>query len=304
MNRILRITALFAGALLALPATAHAQHDASRIDSTFSFNKDGWVDVGIISGEITITGSTRPEAKVYATIDRGWIEASLSSNRIRLNTRSDRGRIGRARVEITVPVGTRIVASGVSGSVRVTGTNGEVEASSVSGAVEVLGANDRITVSSVSGKLHVANLRGRTKLSTTSTAIEAEDIVGDISAGSVSGRITLAGVRSSHVTAGTVSGSVNYEGTIDPSGSYEFTTHSGGVHMLVPSDIGAELQLETFSGHISSAFPITLQPGDISSRRQRRMQFTIGRGGARITAQTFSGNITLDKNGHQDREER
>ena len=207
-----------------------------------------------------------------------------------METRSDRGRQGPARYEITVPIGTRVQVSGISASIRVTGTDGEVEASTVSGAVEVLGASDRITVTTVNGHLHAAKLRGRTKLHSTSTSIEAEDIVGDVSAGTVSGRITLAGVTSSHVTAGTVSGTVTYDGTIDPSGSYEFSTHSGNVHLTVPAGTEADLQLETFSGRISSAFPITLQPGDITSmaRHPKKMEFSIGRGGARVNASTFS----------------
>lgn len=296
----------FAFACTALATPAHAQRDRQRIDTTFAFNKDSWIDLSAVSGEITVTGSTRPEAKVYATIERGWIDASLSSNRIRMETRSDRGRQGPARYEITVPIGTRVQVSGISASIRVTGTDGEVEASTVSGAVEVLGASDRITVTTVNGHLHAAKLRGRTKLHSTSTSIEAEDIVGDVSAGTVSGRITLAGVTSSHVTAGTVSGTVTYDGTIDPSGSYEFSTHSGNVHLTVPAGTEADLQLETFSGRISSAFPITLQPGDITSmaRHPKKMEFSIGRGGARVNASTFSGNITIDKSGHSNREER
>ncbi len=297
---------LFAAAALgAIPSAAMAQRELTHIDSTFAFNKDSWVDVRVISGEITITGWTRPEAKVYATIDRGWIDASLSSTRIRMETRSDRGRQGGARYEIMVPIGTRVQVSSVSGSIRITATDGEVEAGSVSGAIEVLGATDRITISTVSGRIHAAKLRGRTKLHTTSTSIEAEDISGDLSVGTVSGHVTLDGVKSAHVSAGTVSGHVNYNGTIDPSGSYEFSTHSGNVHLLVPDNVGAELQLQTFSGRITSAFPITLMPGDISSmaRHNKKMEFTIGKGGARISANTFSGNITLDKSGHSNRED-
>jgi DUF4097 and DUF4098 domain-containing protein YvlB len=121
----------------------------------------------------------------------------------------------------------------------------------------------------------------------------------------VSGRITLTGVKSSHVSAETVSASVTYVGSIDPSGSYEFSTHSGNVHLEIPEGSAADLFLETFSGRISSAFPITLQPGDISAmaRHGKKMEFTIGKGGARITASTFSGNIIIDRGGHTDREE-
>ena len=310
MKQIPRSTLLLAVlavlALGALPSAAIAQRERTRFDTTFAFNKDGWVDATAVSGEITVTGWTRPEAKIYATIDRGWIDASFSSNRIRMETRSDRGRQSGARYEIMVPIGTRVQVGNVSGNIRVTGTDGEVEATSISGTVEVLGASDRITLSSVSGKLHAAKLRGRTKLHTTSNSIEAEDITGDVSAGTVSGHITLDGLKSSHVTAETVSGTVRYDGTIDPLGSYEFSSHSGSVHLVVPEGIGAELQLETFSGRISSAFPITLKPGDISlmaRRNNKKMEFSIGKGGARITASTFSGNITLDKSGHSNRED-
>jgi DUF4097 and DUF4098 domain-containing protein YvlB len=306
MNRIARFT-LLAAAVAAVPSSACAQRDRepTRIDTTFAFDKGSWVDVGIVSGDVVITGWTRPEAKVYASTERGWFEAGLSSHRITLQTRSDRGRSGDTHVEIMVPVGTRVQVSSVSGSVRVTGTDGEVDAGSVSGSVEVIGASDRIDAHTVSGKLHAAKLRGRVRLGTTNTSIEAEDVTGDISAGSVSGRITLTGVKSSHVSAETVSGSVTYEGNIDPAGSYELSTHSGNVHMTVPDGSSADLELETFSGRISSAFPITLQPGEISSmeRHGKKMEFTIGKGGARVTASTFSGNITIDKGGHADREE-
>ncbi|MGH7653568.1 MAG: DUF4097 family beta strand repeat-containing protein [Gemmatimonadaceae bacterium] len=308
MNRIARFTLLAAAVTAAVvPSSACAQRgrEPTRIDSTFAFDKGSWIDVGIVSGDVVVTGWTRPEAKVYASTERGWIDAQLSSHHITLRSRSDRGRSGNTRIEIMVPIGTRVQASTVSGNVRVTGTDGEVDAGSVSGAVEVIGATDRVSAHTVSGKVHAAKVSGRVRLGTTSNSIEAEDIAGDLSAGSVSGRITLTGVKSSHVSAETVSGTVSYEGNIDPAGSYEFSTHSGSVHMTIPEGSSADLELETFSGRISSAFPITLQPGEISSmaRHGKRMEFTIGKGGARVTASTFSGNITIDKGGHADREE-
>jgi hypothetical protein len=314
MNRITPITMLFAAAMFAAaPAQAQAQRDRNRsrdreftrIDSTFAFEKGGAVNVELLSGEIIISGWTRPEAKVYATIEHGWIDAQLSSHRITLGTSSDRGRSGTARYEISVPVGTRVQASSVSGSIRITGTDGEVEADAVNGAVEVIGATDRITVQTVNGRLHASKLRGRVRLGNTNSSIEADDIVGELSASSVSGNVSLTGIQSSHVTAETVSGYVTFAGSIDPAGNYEFSTHSGRVQIAIPDLSSATLLLETFNGRISSAFPITLQPGEISgmARHGKKMEFTIGKGGARITASTFSGNIIIDKGGHTSREE-
>jgi len=314
MNRITRFTTHIAAvaAMAAIgitPSSARAQRDRDRepmrIDSTFAFEKGSWIDVSVASGEIIITGWTRPEAKVYASIDRGWIDAQLSSHRINVQTRSDRGHSSGARIEIMVPVGTRVQANSASGNIRITGTDGEVDASSISGSIEVLGASDRVSVHTVSGKVHAAKIHGRTRLGNTNSSVEAEDITGDLTAGSVSGRVTLTNIKSSHVSAETVSASVTYSGSIDPTGSYEFSAHSGNVHLEIPDNSAADLSLETFSGRISSAFPITLQPGDISAmaRHGKKMEFTIGKGGAHVTASTFSGNIIIDKGGHMDREE-
>jgi hypothetical protein len=314
LNGITRFTMLAAAgaALAAAPASACAQRDRAqgdrgptRIDSTFAFEKGSWVDVGVASGEIVITGWARPEAKVHASTERGWFDAQFSSHRITIGTRSDRGRSGETRIEISVPVGTRVQANSASGDIHISGTGGEVEAGSASGSIEVTDATDRISVHTVSGELHAAKLRGRARLGTTSGDLTAEDIVGDLTAGTVSGDIKLTGVKSTHVSAEAVSATVTYAGSIDPSGSYEFSTHSGDVRVKIPDDAAADLSLETFSGRISSAFPITLRPGDIPAmgRHGKKMEFTIGKGGARITASTFSGNITIDRGGHTDREE-
>lgn len=306
MKRITPFTMLCAAALFAAaPARAQRDREPTRIDSTFAFEKGSWIDVSVLRGEIVVTGWTRPDARVHATIDRGWIDAQLSPRHISLRTRSDRGRSGVAHYEISVPIGTRVQASSVSGGIRITGTDGEVDAEAVNGAVEVAGATDRITIHTVNGRLHATKLRGRVHLENTSSSIEADDIVGDVTASTVSGNVSLTGVQSSHVSAETVSGHVTYSGNIDPAGSYEFTTHSGRIEMAIPDASSAALQLETFSGRITSAFPITLQPGDISAmaRRGKKMEFTIGKGGARITASTFSGNIIIDKGGLSHREE-
>ena len=170
MNRATRFTLLIATtAIASVPTVARAQRDreVTRIDSTFAFDKGSWVDINVVSGDIVVTGWTRAEAKVVASTERGWIDAQLSSNRITMQTRSDRGHSGDTRVEIMVPIGTRVQASSVSGTIRISGTEGEVEAGSVSGSIEVIGATDRINAHSVSGNLHATKLRGRTRLGTT-----------------------------------------------------------------------------------------------------------------------------------------
>jgi len=304
---------LLAGIVLASsPHAALAQAVArSRVDTTFAFNKGGSVDLGLISGEIVVTGWNRAEAHVVARIEQGELLTTFTPNRISIEpgSRSRYGSerhhgMGEAHYEVSVPVGTRVQASAVSGDIRVRATGGELQVSTVSGSVEAADANDRITIASVSGDVRASKLRGRTSISTTSGDLELDDVAGDLSVHSVSGDIRTRRLRSAHVRAETVSGEVTYGGSIDANGSYEFSTHSGGVRLEIPPGAGANLDLQTFSGSISSSFPITLQPDDVQrSRRGRQLQFTIGNGGARISAHAFSGDITIERSTRPDNEE-
>jgi hypothetical protein len=48
----------------------------------------------------------------------------------------------------------------------------------------------------------------------------------------------------------------------------------------------------TYSGSIESDFPITLKPGE-HGIGTRRFTFEIGKGDARISAESFSGDVTI-----------
>lgn len=97
------------------------------------------------------------------------------------------------------------------------------------------------------------------------------------------------------VELSTTSGDVSYGGAVDPAGRYEFNSHSGTITIDIPSSANARFSVETFSGSIESDFPITLQPGERSTRRPRRFEFTLGSGGPRIIAESFSGDVEIRK---------
>jgi DUF4097 and DUF4098 domain-containing protein YvlB len=104
------------------------------------------------------------------------------------------------------------------------------------------------------------------------------------------------------VRAETVSGEITYEGSVSSTGTYEFNAHSGDVRLDIPANTNAQLSLQTWSGEINSQFPMTMQTED-RGRRSKRMTFTIGSGaGARISAETFSGDITIERSGRSSKE--
>ncbi len=299
MTRTLRTLLLSAFALTVLaPTLVLAQSERSRVDTLYAFAKGGTLDLGLVSGNIIVTGWTRQEAKIYAFIEHGAFDVSLSGTQVSLQVRSRRGMTlfgsNDSRIEVMVPIGTRVNAHTVSGDIRIKATAGEVEARSVSGDVEVFDATERLVVHTVSGNAHLANAHGRIRFDATSGDLTLDDASGDISAKSVSGDVHLTNVRASQLRAETVSGNITYQGSAEGTGSFDLSSHSGDLRLEMPGNTAASLSLQTFSGDLSSQFPMTLQPGQ-NGRRNRKMEFTINGGGIRISAQTFSGNIHIER---------
>jgi DUF4097 and DUF4098 domain-containing protein YvlB len=270
-----------------------SQDVQSRMDTTFAFSRTGTVDLTQISGDVVVTAWDRGEARIRAYAERGRIRSNLSSSRLTLEIESVRGRVGDSKFEVSVPVGVRVIARSTSGDVTVKGTRGAVDARSTSGDVTVTDATDRIVLESVSGDVHASQLTGDVRSESVSGTVEIRDATGDVRAETTSGDVTLLGVSSRSVFATTVSGEVEYDGTIDANGRYEFHSHSGDIRLEIPESSGAQFTVETFSGSLDSEFRLTLQPGQRSTGRPRRFEFTLGTGSARVTAETFSGDVTL-----------
>ncbi len=286
---------------VAVPLSAKAQNDRAitQIDTTVRLERGGTVDLSLISGRIRVTGWDRPDVKVVASIDNGSLEFDANSSRVSLSVEDaddSRGHrhhnVGDARYDVSVPRGVRLILEAVSGDITATGSQGEIEASSVSGDVDVTSGIREVSAESVSGSVHAAQINGNLRAETVSGGLRVDSVTGDVEATSVSGNVRLGAVQSRDVRSETVSGDIVYTGSIDAGGRYSFESHSGTLRLNIPRSSGAQFSVETFSGDISTDFPVTVQA--IGRKRNDRMEFTLGDGKARVTAQTFSGRIVID----------
>ena len=308
LARVVAVAAALAG--FALSVQAQDERGRTQIDTTVGLDRGGAVDLSLISGRIRVTGWDRPDVKISASVESGYLQFSANSSRVSLSVEGndDSGRRGRrhnnvgdARYDVSVPRGSRLILEAVSGDVTAKGSQGEIEASSVSGNVDVTDGLRTVSAEAVSGDVHVGQVNGNLRTETVSGELRAENVSGNVEASSVSGSIHLVGIQSKDVRTETVSGDVTYAGTIEPSGRYSFESHSGTLRLDIPRGAGAQFSVETFSGDLSTDFPITLPPS--SRRREGRVEFTIGDGRARVTAQTFSGRIVINSGSTTRRED-
>jgi DUF4097 and DUF4098 domain-containing protein YvlB len=272
----------------------HEREAASALDTTVTFDARGALSISCPGGDVRVTGTDRNQIVVHARTERGTIRFTSSGTTARLEPASGRG-CSDATFEVSVPVGVRLTASTWSGSLTVHGVHGEIEAHAQSGDIEVRDAGDRLEVETLSGDVDVQGVRGDVAIHTLSGDVTLERAAAGVEVETVSGDIDLGGVTSRQVRTNSTSGDLTFAGTIVDGGRYEFQTHSGELRLELPDNVGAQLSLSTFSGEIESAFPITLIAGDhgIGAAQAKKMNFTLGKGTARIIAETFSGDVTL-----------
>ncbi len=297
---------LSAGLLVALPAAdAGAQRRSSRdsdsgapLDTTFAFDKSGSITVNGGNGDIVVTGWSRDEVHVHVESDGDNVRFNGSPSRTSLVV-SSTNRGGDARFEISVPYGVRVLATTRSGDISVRGTRGQVETRTQNGDVEVENVTSRLDVVTLSGDLTASNISGDAEVQSVNGSVKLSDVRGNVDVSTVSGDIELRGMTTKVARAKTTSGDVSYDGIIDPAGRYEMTTHSGDIRLHIPRNASAQLNISTWSGAIDSDFPLTLKPGEHGIGRTNSKAFTFELGGAaaRITAETFSGDITISSNG-------
>jgi DUF4097 and DUF4098 domain-containing protein YvlB len=177
----------------------------------------------------------------------------------------------------------------------VRGVKGEIEAHAQSGDIEIYDAGDRLDVETLSGDVTVKGVRGDASIHTLSGDVILDRAASTVEVETVSGDIDLGSIASRQVRTNSTSGDLTFSGNIVEGGRYEFHTHSGELRLELPANVGAQLSLSTFSGEIDSAFPITLISGthDIGAAQAKKMDFSLGKGTARIIAETFSGDVTL-----------
>ncbi|MEX2152435.1 MAG: DUF4097 family beta strand repeat-containing protein [Gemmatimonadaceae bacterium] len=294
-------TLLLTGILLAAATNAAAQDRRDdylgRIDSTFAFDRRGTVVLSVGAGEIVVTAWNRDQIRVRARSERSVIRMDATSSRLSLELARARG--GDSRFEVTVPIGVRVSARATSGDVSITGTKGGVEGRTQSGDLTVDDVAETIDLNTYSGDIVARTLNGNVEITTLSGEVGVSDVKGDVDVTSVSGDIDLRNVVARYVRAKTTSGDVSYDGAIDSTGRYELGSHSGSVYLTVPQNTGALLSVATYSGSIESDFPITLKPGEHGIGASKRFTFEIGKGDARISAESFSGDITIRSKGRR-----
>lgn len=296
-----------------------------RFSQKLKLGREGTVAVSNAFGDIVVTGGSGDEVTVDAVKRPGGDQVSLADiidvngGPGRVDVRSSRmGRGTRVLADFTigVPAGASVELHALSGAIRVKGVRGSVRAESVSGGVTTVATPQLEVVKSVSGNLDISDAESTSELviGTVSGDVTIKGLKArDIEATTVSGDLTLTNVACDRFGAHSISGDVTYEGALGKRGRVDVNSHSGNVRLSLSDLSGFELIANSFSGNIRSDLPLTPSPGrpagpppprpangpaDMRGRHDagsRATHATYGDGSTVLEIRTFSGDITIGK---------
>lgn len=194
-------------------------------------------------------------------------------------------------MQVTMPARLDLEIHAPFSDIEVDGSEAAVAVQSVEGDVWVRGGGP-VAIRSVEGDVTVERVRGGVSVSTADGDVTLADVSGPIAVEGIDGDIGILGADTRDVQVTTVDGDVIYEGTIHDSGRYRLATHDGEVVCTISEGANVTVSVATFDGDFRSSFPIALQ-GSVD----KRFEFTLGSGSARLELEAFDGEIYLVRPG-------
>ncbi|WP_411281644.1 DUF4097 family beta strand repeat-containing protein [Gemmatimonas sp.] len=251
----------------------------TRIRDDGTWGGDGWRDRDGQRMRVKSSGSgleawadIRVLVPDGTALDSYLLVGEMSATDVDSDLRLD---VASARVAATDTRGTLIVDAG-SGGVSLRGTRGRrLSVDNGSGDVSLdRVSGDQCTVDTGSGGV-------------SATELSCKRLTVDVGSGSV----RLGRVSADDVSVDAGSGGVSLDMVSSPR-SLSVDAGSGGVTMTLPVDFGAEVDIETGSGSITTDFAVRTR-----TMERHHLRGTIGNGAGRVVVETGSGSVRLRRSG-------
>lgn len=251
MKYLLRNVVLTIIFITLLSVPLHAQEEV--INQVFENITE--LDVGTVSGDCIVKAGTGDEVTVnlvYQYSPTGCFEPEFVQNgdRLRLSERFRQSRScnGYSEWTITVPSSINVDVSSASGSISLTGCEGEHSLESASGRIEVEDCRGDFEIDNASGRVEITNSDGEFNIDNASGRIRLQNVSGSFNVDNASGDVVVADARGDF-SIDNASGDIEaVEMMIE--GRSNFDTASGDISILLANSPEHDLILDSASGDV------------------------------------------------------
>jgi len=278
--------------LLACPGPLAGQQ---RIDRGFKVDPDVSVRITSPVGGIRVIGWERDSIHVTGEIPptAGQFYGAGKGSGAKLGIeRSEQSTAPGATLEVRVPLRARVWIKTIGAYVDVSGTAGELDLSSVTGDARIAGAPRVVSAETLEGAITADLEGGVARLRTGAGPIRVRAGECDLTAVSVDGLVEVESPRLARARLESVGGTIRFTGNLAPGAALEAETHAGDVVLRFVGPVNAEFELAAVAGALTGSLL-----GKVPLGKGTATRFTVGDGGAEITARTFKGRIVVDREG-------
>ena len=244
-------------AVLALAGPVHAApgafDDTEHFTRTLTLAPGGTLRLKNFSGHVTITGTESSEVVIDAT--RRGTRSQL--DRIKLDVQTS------GSDTVMIDANRRDDSWWGFRSHNVVETDFDIK----------VPRRTQLDLDVFSSPLTVTGVEGPHKVHGFSAPIVLNEVTGSVSAHSFSGSVTIR------------------QKSWQPDQTIDIDTFSGGIDLRVPDSARGSVTFKSFSGHLNSEIPLTMQS---SSRGVLKAELG-GGGGGTLRLKTFSGSVKIDK---------
>jgi DUF4097 and DUF4098 domain-containing protein YvlB len=276
-------SAVVAAAILLITISASAQkkqefHVPVSADSSISILNE--------SGTINVRASSNNQLNVVATPHSDNVEVDQIKNATRVELRphfANRSNPTDTRIdyEVQVPSNVNLILHSSSGTISVTGFNGDLICEGESTSIQVQdGGNGHVHIRTVDGPVSLTNVRN--------AHAEITSIGGDV---------TIASANGPAFNVNTTRGRIQYEGSFDGGGDYTFSTHSGNIDVIMPPNASVEVSARSVNGSVEDSYdlqPPSARPG-VKIVQGKSFAGMANAGASDVKLRSFSGKITVKK---------
>ena len=238
----------------------------------------------IIEATKRIRGTSYAEAEDVAAhveikVEKSSKEVKVSTNYLRILDRKDSfwrrllgatdESYGSVDFRVILPLGCSIAITGIDANVNLSSIEGSVMVDNTSGSLKGSFLFGSVTVQQPTGKILLDGIEGDVRIKSNSATIDVQQCRGALDVETLSGDVTIRTELASMK-------------------DFLIETTTGQISLYVPESSSGSFDIETGSGEITARIPI-----EIRRVSRGRLEGDFGDGGAKITLQSFSGDVFI-----------
>ncbi len=263
---------------------AVAAFAADRKKQEFRYNVGAGSSVTIANpfGPVSVKGAPSHQVIITAIPHSSKVEvdANQAGNRIEAVSHfleHASAEDGQVEYQVTVPEDASVTVRASTGPVTAERIHGDLLLDGDAARLDVRDAGD--------GLIHLRTVSGPISLTGVRKA--------HVEITSVSGDVQLTDVDGKKVTVNTTKGSIRYKGDFGSGGEYRLVNYSGDIEVIMPPTASVDLTARSRNGTVQKDFPLQEKSHTAFAISPRAFAGTSNAGASSVQLQSFSGTIRV-----------